>query len=317
MKKQKKREKKKFSELSEKDLRNRWIMISIGLLVLLLLVTILLIFFFRGKVNIPGVPSFARPDVIKDSNSGSSEIGEYNKKYINKYNNYDFDKFYQKQISKPKKDEEIAEIHLAGSNKTIKIKLFSEEAPELVKQFKTLVGKKYYDNKTMGVETNKIAKTLIVDESIEFDTISNDKSQLSDDVLKNIESWEMLEVKSHEVLPYKGAVCADFLGIEGKKISANFFIMNIEPNKNKNVDDLLIPRQLKELFKKYGGDPSFTSSFSQVKEELEINYQANLMDYMHHPTFGQVFEGQEIIDKITKTDQSYTIEKIEIINYKE
>lgn len=301
--------------LTQKQLRNRWILVSIGLILLLILIMILIVLFFQGKVDIPGIPQFAETQ-SKDSDTGSKPLQDDLKEYMNKYNDYDYESFYQKQISKPQIGEEIAEVYLTGTNKPVKIKLFEDEAPEIVKQFKELVTKGYYNNREARTELDRTFFTEIIDLN-EQNMQDNTNTELTVEDISDMISWETIELKSNKVLPYNGAVCAYDISLDDKSFGVNFFVMNISDKKASNLDSLNIPSKLKALFKKYGGDPAMIMGSSYKSKHFLENEHVNLLDYLNHPTFGQVFEGMELIENITKANNMYKINKINIIKYEE
>lgn len=320
MNKQKKNRKKRGSfqtiNLSHKQLMTRWILASLGLILLFVLLVILVVFIFSGKVKIPGIPQFAEP--TNDPAQGTIAIQKEMSDYANLYHNYDYDELYQKQISKPKVGEEIAEIYIKGTDKPLKVKLFGDEAPEIVNQFKKLVKTGFYNNITLYTEENKIVQTLIADDRVCWEPLDEPEDpELEKQILENMESWETLEVKSHKVLPYNGALCAYDIVLNEKSYGANFFIMNMQPTSSQDLTDLNLSSQLISLFKKYGGDLRFVAARSYKNEYWNEDPHANLLDYMKHPTFGQVFEGMDFLEKLTKTDKNYEINKIEIVKYKE
>ncbi len=324
MKKQKKKRNKTRSfqtvNLTQTQLRNRWILASIGFTVLFLLMIIFLVFFFVGKVNVPGLPKFA-DSTSADSTQGSSDLQKQIEEYKNQYNNYNFDELYQLQISKPKEGEEIAEIYFAGMEKPVKARLFEDEAPEIVKQFKALVKKGYYDKSDFMVDTKKTISTNIFDEKINWEPESMSggtfDTESQSELLKNMESWETLEIKSYKILPYNGALCAYERVLDNKSYGVNFFVMISDSTYSEDLTELNLPNQLKNLFKKHGGDLTYSFGSSYKSEYSNENLQANLLDYLKHPTFGQIFEGMETIEKMAEELKDYEINKIVISKYKE
>lgn len=300
-----KKQKKNFLQnenLTQKQLRNRWIIITIGLITLLLILTTFIIMYFLGKVDISFYPSFARAYNI-DSSAGSKENKEQLNKYVNLYNDYNYEKLYNIQISKPEQGEEIVEIYIEGFNKPIRAKLFANEVPKIVNKFKNLINSGYYNKQKILVKEDILLKTNIFNEK--------------ESNLNNNTFWDSLEVETNKVLPYNGALCADALIKNDKIFSADFFIMNIKSNKVTNLENYNIPIQLRRLFEKYGGDPIYISDSSMKLEYLQKNIYANLLDYLKHPTFGHVFEGMDIVDQIVETNKTYNIDKIEIVKYEE
>jgi len=323
MKKQKKSKKKinKFNShttnLTNEQLRKIWILGTIGLILFFFALIIIVVLYFTGKVKILGFPQFANTIPENDLNSGSSDNYNEIQEHIKMYDDYDYDEFYKEQVSKPKKGEEIAEIYLSGTDKTIKVKLFEEEAPKIVKKFKELVNKGYYNNENIYSDSEGVISTNIIDSRIAWaiDPESGETEKISDNLAKSIYSWDSIKVKSNKVLPYNGALCADTLVIDGKLLSADFFIVNKKSNNTTEINELNLPDNLKKLFKKHGGNPVYFSEKAHFETENELQLHGNLLDYLKHPTFGHIFEGMELIDKITGTNKTYKINQIKIVKY--
>lgn len=294
-KSQKKTRSVKMQNLTQTQLRNRWIMASIGLILLLIIIFVLVVLVFTNKVQIPGIPQFASGKIKSDPETGSSELQDYMSDYARKYDNYNYEEFYNNQMSKPAIGEEIVEIHFAGEKKPVKAKLFPEEAPEIVKQFKELVKSGYYNGLDFGPHTGHVLLSVSTDLS---------------------KSWDTMEVKSNKVLPYNGALCADAFQ-KAKLETVNFFFMSMDSKNATSLNTLNLPEKLKALFRKHGGDVAYIADLRYNPDDSSPNPHANLLDYMKHPTFGQVFEGMETIEKLTKTYKSYKISKIEITTYNE
>lgn len=305
--------------LSQQQLRNRWIVATTILFIILIILLVLIILYFSGKVSILGIPRFGKININNDKNSGSNINNNDMKEHINKYNNYDYEKFYQEQISKPKENEEVAYIYVSGVDKPIKVKLFEEEVPEIVSQFKEFVNKGYYNNKEIYPDKGKVLRTSTFDSRIQWGTgdIVCCSNNIPDSLLKQITAWDSLEVKTNKVLPYNGALCANGVVLDNKVLSADILIMNMNEKNRTDLSTYNIPNKLKNLFKKYGGDPIYISDISYKAEYTNINIHANLLDYLKHPTFGHIYEGIEIVDRIINSIKPYTINKIEIVKYKE
>ncbi len=299
MAKQKKKERKNKGfqalNLSEKQLRNRWIIVTGILIILFILAIVLSVLLLTGKININTATPFAKGGDRDKISVGSSEQKEMLKEHMNKYNDIDFKKLFNEQMAKPQQGEEIIEIYFVGSDKPIKAKLFEKEVPEIVKQFKQLVKNGYYNNKEIKGSPLEGLLTAIGDRSIK---------------------WDTMEVKTHEVLPYGGALCAYGYRIDEKNFdTVNFLILNNEREEFKNKPKYNIPIVLKELLDKNAGVLNYYPEAMVEDEFTGDNPYANLLEYIKIPTFGQVFEGMETIDKISKQDRMYTIKEIKIVKY--
>lgn len=285
------------SNLDQNQLRNIWIIVSIVLLIIFIFLIIFFVMMLSGKIETPYTPSFASNRLSPDAHTGSIDNRKIVDQHISKYNGFNYQELYEKQIAKPLVGEEILEITFTGSDKKIRAKLFEEEVPEIVKQFKELVNSGYYNKKQVAGIKGK---------SLQF--LSNDYTK----------TWDDYSVKSNKVLPYNGALCAStVVKGDGKNSNVNFFIMHMSDKNQEEFVDMNIPFQLIDLFRKNGGSIKYLVQASNRKEYSNMNHHANLLDYLKHPTFGHVFEGKEIIEKLVESNKRFEIDKIEIVKYKE
>ena len=67
MKKQKKKGLFQGLDLTQKQLVKRWIWIASGLILLFVILIILVVFIFKGDINLPGVPQFAKTNKIESN----------------------------------------------------------------------------------------------------------------------------------------------------------------------------------------------------------------------------------------------------------
>lgn len=304
-------------DLTQKQLMKRWIWATIGLILLLIIIIIFLVFFFKGDITIPGIPQFAK-NTQTDSSQGSLSVQKEIREHMQKYDNYNYEELYQAQISKPKIGEEIAAIYLQGTDKPIKVKFFEKDAPEIVKQFKGLVNKGFYNNKSLYSEKDEVLKTIIADERVNWGTLGEPSNKEQEEkVLKSIETWETLEVKTNKVLPYNGALCAYDMIIRDEGYGVNFFVLNMDSKRVVDYTDLNIPVNLQNLFNKHGSGFNYVPNHSFRPVDFYKNPTANLLEYVRYPTFAQVFEGMELIENMTKESKEFKINKIEIIRYGE
>lgn len=203
------------------------------------------------------------------------------------------------QLKPPTKGQEIAEV--TTSLGTIKFMLFEKEAPNTVAHFKKLVEDGFYNNQTVLLQKGQ--------GSFITGTIDGDvnKSKLLTDKQKPIQ----IEVDTN-LWHFSGAVST--LGYEESSVTKRmlsdsriFFMGNVEATEEviKQLTEKKYPNRVIEEYKKAGGSPQFTGS---------------------HTVFGQVYEGLDVVDKIThlkadeetaKPTDGFTIEKVELSTYSE
>ena len=217
-----------------------------------------------------------------------------------------------KNFIQPKKGEEIAVITIKDYG-DIKIKLFEDEAPLAVKNFKALAEDRFYDELII----HRVQKDSVIQggdpkgdgtggKSVTFDS--------KDNIVKNDEGNIVYTDKgfnqeiSDNLLNFTGAVgyATDYTSMN----KSQFYILS---TKKGEVDDdyfKLLKKDYKKLFadnvvekyKEVGGEPYFDGSYT---------------------IFGQVFEGMEVVERINevKVNSSYKpneqimIEKVEIVKY--
>lgn len=285
------------SNLSHNDLKKMWIIISVVLIIVFISLIAFTVMMLSGRIETSFAPNFANNRLGPDDHLGSLKNLEIVDEYLEKYDDFNYSELFEKQTEKPLEGEEIVEIKFVGSNSIVKAKLFAEEAPEIVKQFKELVNSGYYNKKQVAGIKGK---------SLQF--LSNDDTK----------TWDDYSVKSNKVLPYNGALCAStVVKGDGKNSNVNFFIMHMSDKNQEEFVDMNIPFQLIDLFRKNGGSIKYLVQASNRKEYSNMNHHANLLDYLKHPTFGHVFEGKEIIEKLVDSNKRFEIDKIEIVKYKE
>ena len=285
------------SNLTNSELKRLWIIISVVLIFVFISLIAIIVMILSGRIETSFAPGFASNRLSPDQHEGSLLNIEITDDHIEKYHDFDYLELFNKQTAKPMENEEIVEIKFGGFNQTIKAKLFEEEAPEIVKQFKELVNSGYYNNKQVAGIKGKSLQLL-----------SNDDTK----------TWDDYSVKTNKVLPYNGALCAStVVKSDGKNSNVNFFIMNMSDKNQEELNEMNLPFQLIDLFRKNGGSIKYVVQASNRKEYSRINHHANLLDYLKHPTFGQVIEGKEIIDKLVDSNKRFEIDKIEIVKYKE
>lgn len=196
------------------------------------------------------------------------------------------------QLLLPKAGEEI--VQMQTSYGSIKIRLFPDIAPMAVENFKTLVEQGYFNNKTF----HKIRQD---------DFIMAVDSEVEDDYLESIWGESFEDEFSSKYCHFRGALSMANRGANTN--GSSFFIVSRD-----DIDDSMI-----DIMKELGEDEGFSKEVINAYESIggipELDFA--------HTVFGQVFEGLDVIDKISNVEVDYSlkpfdpviIEKAEIIVY--
>ena len=220
------------------------------------------------------------------------------------------------QLEKPASQEEIAVFKTNLGE--FKIRLFPEECPKTVENFKALCSKGYYD----GVTFHRVIKNFMIQGGDPTGTGMGGES-----------IWGKA---------FEDEFCDKLFNITGAVAMANcgpntngsqFFINNCSPEsftwadfeepykeykKNPSlytkqygttVDMSKLNSEIKDLYEKVGGNPTLDGYYSTSGRG--------------HTVFGQVFEGMDVVDKISNQEtnsedkpvQEIKIEKAEICKY--
>lgn len=221
------------------------------------------------------------------------------------------------QIEKPNDNEEIAEI--CTSLGKFKVRFFQDRAPKAVENFKELSKKGYYN----GVIFHRVIKDFMIQSGDPEGTGRGGESIWGEN--------------------FEDEFCEDLFNITGSLAMANrgpntngsqFFINNQNPQnfsgweRFQNVYDTY-KKNPSSFEKRYGG----TIDMSKITEDIKNLYithggSPHLDGYYNtakkgHTVFGQVFEGLDIINKISDSEtdendkpvQEIKIEKIDIKTY--
>lgn len=203
------------------------------------------------------------------------------------------------QLRPPTNGQEIAVV--TTSLGTIKFMLFEKEAPKTVAHFKKLVEDGFYNNQTVLLQEGQgsfITGTVGGDIS-KFKLLTDDSKPIQVEVNTNL--WHLAGAVS--TLGYE----LDTISKKMMSDSRIFFVGDVEPTEEitKQLTEKKYPKRLIEEYNKVGGSPQFTGS---------------------HTVFGQVYEGMDIVNKIThlpvnketaQSTEEFTIEKIELSTYSE
>lgn len=202
-----------------------------------------------------------------------------------------------KQLDSPKDGEEI--VVMNTSMGTIKFRLFPDEAPKAVKNFKGLIEKDYYN----GVIFHRVINDFMIQSGDPTGAGSGGES---------IYGKEFEDEFSTNLHNFRGALSMANTGVANTN-GSQFFIVQANT----------VPENFIEQMKTANESESMKGSFSpKVVETYQSLGGTPWLDY-HHTVFGQVIEGMEVVDAIAKveTDENdkpktdITIDKIEIVKY--
>lgn len=221
------------------------------------------------------------------------------------------------QLEMPAEGEEIAVIN--SSEGAFKVRFFPEVAPKAVENFKSLSKKGYYDNMTF----HRIIKDFMVQGGDPTGTGAGGESIWGENFEDEFSS-SLFNITGSLAMANRGP----------NTNGSQFFINNQDPKafqgwenseriysmyqRNPEVftkayggiiDMSKITEEIKELYMKHGGSPSLDGYFSTAKKG--------------HTVFGQVFEGMDIVNKISSCETNsddkpitpITIKNISFENY--
>ena len=197
-----------------------------------------------------------------------------------------------KQMEMPKTGEQIAIFHVKDFG-DIKVKFFENVAPKAVENFVTHAKEGYYN----GVTFHRVMNEFMIQGG---DPLGNGRGG------ESIWGKGFDEELSTDVLPYRGALCMASSGFGTSSLGSQFYIVQAHYNSSREAYMQYYGlTNLIEAWKTYGGD------------------LANLVGYGQYTTFGQVFEGMDVVDAIAQVETNSSdkplsdviIESIEITTY--
>lgn len=203
-----------------------------------------------------------------NSNTGSTSSSSSSQ------NTYITDAVIDDQFALPNKGEEYAVISVEGYG-DIKARLFDSAAPKAVENFKTLAKNEAYN----GVPFHRIVEDFMIQTG---DTTLNGGN--GESIYGKGFAVELNQSLHH----YSGALAVARTSSMSDGQSSQFYIVSNNSYKNytKTMWDQLesklntkIPEDVRAAYNEHGGSPSLD---------------------MQYTIFGQVFEGQEIVDKISQ-----------------
>lgn len=194
------------------------------------------------------------------------------------------------QLQDPTLGEEV--IVMETNLGIIKIRLFPEIAPKAVENFKVLAKEGYFDGKTFfRVKKGEIIMAV------------DPKEKYSSGIWGEPFDDEFNKDYCH----FNGAVSMANRGPNSNESS--FFIVN-----GNHIDEDII-----NVMKELGEDEGFSDAVIDAYDNIGGLYE---LDYKH-TVFGQVFEGMEVVEKISNVEVDYNyepfepviIEKVEILPF--
>lgn len=225
--------------------------------------------------------------------SRNNTVKKEEKKEENPLDDVDFKAAAEHQMAMPKDGETIAIMHVKDFG-DIKFKFFEDVAPKAVENFLTHSKNGYYN----GVTFHRIMKEFMIQGGDPTATGAGGESIWGDNFQAEVD---------YEYVPYRGSLC---MASSSLGIGSQFFITqaNYSEAMEKAMENGGYPKSLIEQYKNYGGYLSL---------------------YLNYTVFGQVFEGMDVVDKITDVEvelsssgemskpvQDVVIESIEVTTYK-
>ncbi len=202
-----------------------------------------------------------------------------------------------KQLETAQNGEEI--VVMDTSMGTIKFRLFPEEAPKAVKNFKSLIEDNYYT----GVIFHRVINNFMIQSGDPTGTGTGGESSYGKDFEDEF---------STNLHNFRGALSMANTGVANTN-GSQFFIVQA----NTVPDDFI------EQMKTANESESMKGAFSpKVVETYQSLGGTPWLDY-HHTVFGQVIEGMDVVDAIAavETDENdkpktdITINKVEVVKY--
>ena len=210
-------------------------------------------------------------------------------------NEFDYKAAAEKQFALPKEGETIAIIKVKGYG-DVKVKFFPEVAPKAVENFTTHAKNGYYN----GVTFHRVIEEFMIQGGDPEGTGMGGES---------IWGTGFGPELALELVPYRGSLCMAMSSLPNS-IGSQFFITQA------NYSDYVAS------YYKSGGFPE--GLLEQYK-----NYGGYLSLYLQYTVFGQVYEGMDVVDSISRVEtyseeegqadkpkKDVIIESIEVTTYK-
>lgn len=204
---------------------------------------------------------------------------------------------YEKQFAMPKKGDTIAILHTNYGD--ITVRFFPEEAPKAVENFITLAKEGYYD----GVTFHRVIEDFMIQGGDPTATGSGGESAFGAPFANEIVNY---------LSPYRGALCMANAGADNTNTS-QFFIVTDEDtsvdrilNANKQVEkDERVSEKKINQYRKHGGALWLDNEISTLLNRATGSQPAA------HTVFGQVIDGMDVVDAISRTEVYSKLEMTE------
>lgn len=204
------------------------------------------------------------------------------------------------QLRMPKESEEIAVMETSMG--TIKMRLFPEEAPKAVENFKTLSQNGYYE----GIIFHRVINDFMIQGGDPTGTGTGGESAFGEEFENEV------SVNMHN---FRGALAMANAGVDTN--GSQFYIVQAKPE-TLSEDNL---NEYGKINEQQGYEGLFEPNVIEAYKELG---GAPHLDY-GYTVFGQVFEGMDVVDKIAmvqtdgndKPKKDVTIKKVEIVEHKD
>lgn len=182
------------------------------------------------------------------------------------------------QLNMPSDGEEVAVV--STNMGTFKMRFFPDVAPKAVENFKTLSKNEYYN----GIRFHRVIENFMIQGG---DPEGNGQGG------ESIWGKDFEDEFSDKLFNITGSVAMANRGpnTNGSQFFINYQSPDVFPGWEKlgrSLDMSKINSDIKKLYEKYGGNPHLDGYYSASKKG--------------HTVFGQVFEGLDVIEKISKVE---------------
>ena len=212
---------------------------------------------------------------VKSNSTNTTTLKNQNTKNESKNedaDDFDYEQAAENQMKDASSGETVAIMHVKDYG-DIKFKFFKDKAPKAVENFLTHAKNGYYD----GLTFHRVMEEFMIQ-----------GGDPKGDGTGGESIWgEGFGVEyDQSLVPYRGALCMAQSSLPNS-IGSQFFIVQANPDA-KQASQLRmyeLPESLVNCYEKYGGYLSLYGSYT---------------------VFGQVIEGMDTVDKIAKTEKTYS-----------
>ena len=195
---------------------------------------------------------------------------------------------YDKQFEMPKKGDTIAILHTNYGD--ITVRFFEKEAPKAVENFITLAESGYYD----GVTFHRVIADFMIQGGDPTGTGKGGESCFGEPFENEIVDY---------LSPYRGSLCMANAGGTATNTSQFFIVTTgdtevkriVKANEQVKKEKRISESKIKK-YQQYGGALWLDNQISTLLNEL---YGTNVAA---HTVFGQVIDGMDVVDTISKVE---------------